>query len=84
MIHATSFLCLLHKAKNVLLLSAVIIIRYLALKVVLIVIEIVVMDANYTKDIEMDRVIVPLDDLKGSSGKDSLNYVATLPKVLTL
>lgn len=46
--------------------------------------EIVVMDANYTKDGEMDRVIVPLDDLEGSAGKDSKNVVATLPKVYSI
>jgi hypothetical protein len=42
------------------------------------------MDANYTKDGEMDRVLVPFDDLEGSAGKDSKNYVATLTKVLLI
>jgi len=43
--------------------------------------EIVIMDANYTKDGEMDRITVPLNDLEGGAGKDSKDYVATLPKV---
>ncbi|XP_059481957.1 cytosolic phospholipase A2-like isoform X2 [Neocloeon triangulifer] len=38
--------------------------------------EIVVMDANYTKDGEMGRHIVPLDDLDASAGRDSKDYVA--------
>jgi len=42
------------------------------------------MDANYTKGGEMDRVLVPFDDLEGSAGKDSKNYVATLTKVLLI